>query len=122
MCKHTETLLTMRNAVVSVREGLYRAKVDILPFSKLSEEISRQENFYDYLIDEYSEECWWCIKTSEVPVLNRAFIYHVSELLRLWRIDQVKGIEPVEIKDLADWEKELLSNQSNNKKFTADCS
>ena len=54
MCKHTEILTASRNAVVAVRAGL--SNIDFSLTHKINNEISRQENAYDRLLDKIDEK------------------------------------------------------------------
>jgi len=59
MCKHTEILTASRNAVVMVRAGL--SSIDFTLTYKINNEISRQENAYDRLLDKIDEDgCYNC--------------------------------------------------------------
>ena len=53
MCKHTEILTASRNAVVGVRAGL--SSIDFTLTHKINNEISRQENAYERLLDKIDE-------------------------------------------------------------------
>jgi hypothetical protein len=55
MCVHTKALNLKRNAVVSVRKGL-----NVVGLGPINQELSRQENFYDWMIDQWQEHCPVC--------------------------------------------------------------
>jgi hypothetical protein len=61
MCVHTTELTKKRNAVVCLRQGLLKSGILRGPFSPLSEELSRHENYYDWLLDQWQEDCPVCL-------------------------------------------------------------
>ena len=76
MCKHTEVLIASRNAVVAVRAGL--SKTDFSLTYKINNEISRQENAYDYLLDKIDENgCYNCKYPEDLKYIS--FLEFVSE-------------------------------------------
>ena len=60
MCLHTKTLALKRNAVVCVRESLATQLREEGPLGPLNKELSRQENFYDWQIDQWQGHCPVC--------------------------------------------------------------
>lgn len=72
MCKHTEILTASRNAVVAVRAGLF--DIDFGLTRKINNEISRQENAYDRLLDKIDErgcdDCRYPEDEKHIPFLQ----------------------------------------------------
>ena len=78
MCKHTEILTASRNAVVGVRAGL--SSIDFTLTHKINNEISRQENAYERLLDKIDErgcdDCRYPEDEKYVP-----FLQYVAEYI-----------------------------------------
>jgi len=91
MCKHTRELTLKRNAVVCIRQGLWRV-VDVNPFGPMSEELSRHENYYDWLIDQWEEECPVCCEIAysdkQYPAawneIEQKYEERICEDLKIW--------------------------------------
>ena len=106
MCKHIDTLEQKRNALVALRESLYTVGLIVIG-EALNEELSRHENFYEWLSEEFTEQgCKVCRDLAYtapefVSEEEIAWEHSLSRHLTLW--GKPAPEEP------APWEVELLA-------------
>ena len=60
MCQHSAKALTARNAVVTLRQALGASLLKEGPLGASNKEFSRQENYYDWVMEELGDKCPWC--------------------------------------------------------------
>lgn len=85
MCIHTRTLESKRNAVVCVRQGL-----NVVGLGPVNQELSRQENFYDWMIDQWEEDCPVCYEIvyslpKDYAEIENRYEKRICKDIAIWR-------------------------------------